>query len=164
MTPTHPTALKVLATARSYVDAHYQEGPNNETVFGKWYGLDHQPWCAMFVSYCFYIAKASKLIAASGPKGFASCSAGLAWFKKNNQLVDPKTAQAGDIVFFQFDKTPEPEHVGLVVKAADAQGLTTYEGNTGGTDHGSQSNGDGVYLKRRPYSLVMAVARPKWPD
>ncbi len=27
-----------------------QEGANNDTKFGKWYGLNNQPWCAMFVS------------------------------------------------------------------------------------------------------------------
>jgi len=38
--------------------------------------------------------------------------------------------------------------------------LQVIEGNTSADKSGSQSNGDGVYLKRRSYSLVMAVARP----
>ena len=37
-----------------------------------------------------------------------------------------------------------------------------YEGNTSGDSKGSQANGDGVFLKKRAYSLVMSVARPDW--
>ncbi len=35
---------------------------------------------------------------------------------------------------------------------------TTTAGSSG--SKGSQSNGDGVYLRKRPYSLVMGVVRP----
>jgi hypothetical protein len=38
--------------------------------------------------------------------------------------------------------------------------LSTIEGNTSNGDKGSQSNGDGVFVKKRAYSLVMGVARP----
>ena len=60
---------RVLANAKRYVDMKYKEGPNNDTIFGEWYGLNHQPWCAMFVSKVFNEAKLSKLIAASSTKG-----------------------------------------------------------------------------------------------
>ena len=30
----------------------YREGRGNNTPFGKWYGLNFNPWCAMFESYC----------------------------------------------------------------------------------------------------------------
>ena len=26
---------------------NYTEGSNNDTTFGKWFGLNNQPWCAM---------------------------------------------------------------------------------------------------------------------
>jgi len=38
--------------------------------------------------------------------------------------------------------------------------LQVIEGNTSSGSKGSQSNGDGVYLRKRPYSLVMGVVRP----
>ena len=38
--------------------------------------------------------------------------------------------------------------------------LQVYEGNTSGDNKGSQSNGDGVYLKKRAYSLVMGRCSP----
>ena len=38
--------------------------------------------------------------------------------------------------------------------------LQVYEGNTSSGKSGSQSNGDGFYLKKRDYKTIMAVARP----
>lgn len=155
---------EVIQAAQNYIDAGYKEGENNNTVFGKWYGLNNNPWCAMFVSKCFDEAGLVKLVAASTKKGFASCDAGLKWFAKNNQLVPVGDAQPGDIVFFQFDDDAQPDHVGIVVKNnTKLKRLVCAEGNTAGDGKGSQSNGDGVYLKKRSYSLVMAVARPKYP-
>jgi hypothetical protein len=155
-------APEVLAIAKKHAEDKYAEGVNNDTIFGAWYGMNHQPWCAMFVSKCFADAGHADLVAASTKKGFASCDAGLKWFTKKGQVVPVGKAQAGDIVFFQFDDDAQPDHVGIV-KGNDGKGvLYVYEGNTSGDSKGSQSNGDGVFLKKRPYSLIMGVARPAW--
>ena len=61
----HPNAVKVLAAARKYAEEGYTEGPNNDTIFGKRYGMNNQPWCAMFVSGCFDDAGLVHLVAAS---------------------------------------------------------------------------------------------------
>jgi len=147
----------VVNIANSQID--YQEGVNNDTMYGKWYGMNNQPWCAMFVSWVFSEAGLASSVAASTRKGFASCDAGLKWFAKKNKLVPIGQAQAGDIVFFQFDDDAQPDHVGIVVKN-NGKYLWCIEGNTAADTKGSQSNGDGVYRKKRAYSLVMAVARP----
>jgi hypothetical protein len=139
----------------------FQEGPNNNTKYGKWYGLNNNPWCAMFVSWVYNEAGLVKHIAASGKKGFASCAAGLNWFTKKNKLVPIGDAQPGDIAFFQFDTDAEPDHVGIVVRNNKVtKTLVCIEGNTSGNKSGSQANGDGVYRKKRPYKYVLAVARP----
>jgi hypothetical protein len=119
----------------------------------------------MFVSKCFEDAKLSPLVAASTHKGFAACNAGYQWFAKNSQIVPIGKAQAGDIVFFNFDADVHTtEHVGIVVENDVKKSiLSTYEGNTGGERMGgSQANGDGVYLRHRSYSLIMGIARPKY--
>lgn len=161
----NPNAIKVLAAAKKIVDSGYKEGENNDTIMGKWFGLNHQPWCAMFVSYCFDQAGLVKLVAAQGPKGFASCNSGLKWFSKNGQIVPVGQAQPGDIVFFNFDDdATTAEHVGIVYQNDPTKHkLITFEGNTSGDVKGSQANGDGAFKKSRDYSLIMAVARPKWP-
>jgi len=158
-------ANAVLAVAKKYVDQGYKEGPNNESIFGAWYGEDHQSWCAMFVSYCFAQANALPLIAGiQSPKGFAYCPIAVQHFTTTHQLVPVSSAQAGDIVFFNWDGQKLPEHVGLVVSNNPAtKTLTTYEGNTGAPGV-NQSNGDGCYQKQRQYQFVVAVARPKWTN
>ena len=161
---THPLAAKVIAAAKKYADEGYTEVKNNNTSFGKWYGMNYQPWCAMFVSGCFNEAGLVNLVAASTKKGFASCDAGASWFAKNKRIVPIGQAEPGDIVFFNFDKNPtDTEHVGIVVKNNKrTKTLVTIEGNTSGDRKGSQANGDGVFKKKRSYSLVMSVARPDW--
>lgn len=154
---------KVIAVARKYATQKYKEGANNDTIFGKWFGLNHQPWCAMFVSYVFNEAGYPNLLKGSQtPKGFASCQIGLQWFRNKHQVVNKTEAEPGDIVFFQFDSDPMADHVGIVV-TNNGGTLTTIEGNTVGSHSGSQANGDGVYVKTRPLNQVMAVARPKYP-
>jgi hypothetical protein len=150
--------IDIASIAKSQIG--YTETGNNDTMYGKWYGLNNQPWCAMFVSWCYLQAGQVEKITASTKKGFASCDAGLKWFAKHNKLVPTGQAKSGDIVFFQFDTDAQPDHVGIVVKNDGKKYLWCIEGNTAGDNKGSQSNGDGVYLKKRAYSLVMAVARP----
>jgi len=138
-----------------------EEGSNNDNKYGKWYGLNNNPWCAMFVSWCFDKAGLSNKIAAQNDKGFASCDAGLKWFTDKNKIIPIGQAKAGDIVFFQFDTDAQPDHVGIVKWNNTAlKYLQVIEGNTSSGSKGSQANGDGVYLRKRPYSLVMGVVRP----
>jgi cell wall-associated NlpC family hydrolase len=151
--------MLVTDIAKSQID--YQETGNNDTMYGKWYGLNNQPWCAIFVSWCYDQASLVKRVAAQNKKGFASCDAGLKWFVKQNKLIPVGDAQEGDIVFFQFDNDAQPDHVGIVVKNMKRiKTLRTIEGNTSSDNNGSQSNGGGVYLKKRSYATVMAVVRP----
>lgn len=139
----------------------YLETGDNDTKYGKWYGLNNQPWCAMFVSWCFSNTGESNKIAAQTKKGFASCDAGLKWFAKHGKLIPIGEAQSGDIVFYQFDTDAQPDHVGIVKgNNKTLKYIYAYEGNTSGNSKGSQSNGGGVYLKKRAYGTIMAIARP----
>jgi cell wall-associated NlpC family hydrolase len=71
-------------------------------------------------------------------------------------------AKRGDLVFFQFDEDAAADHVGIVKYHNTAlKYLQVYEGNTSSGKAGSQSNGDGFYLKKRNYQTIMAGARPK---
>jgi hypothetical protein len=148
-------------SADSYVG--YVEGPNNDTSFGKWFGLKNQPWCAMAASKIYHEAGLIDTVAPkSKPKGFASCDEWLKHLTKNNQLVPIGQAQRGDLVFFQFDDDAQPDHVGIVRWHNTAlKYMNVWEGNTSSGKAGSQSNGDGFYIKKRTYGTIMAIARPK---
>ncbi len=151
--------LSVVKVAKAEIGT--TEFANNDSKYGKWYGSNNQPWCAMFVSWCFDKAGLGAKVSAHSGKGFSSCDAGLKWFADKSKLVPVGQAKAGDIAFFQFDQDAEPDHVGIIKFNNTAlKYLQVIEGNTSADKSGSQSNGDGVYLKRRSYSLVMAVARP----
>ena len=139
----------------------YTESKNNDTIFGKWYGLNNQPWCAMSASKMYFDAGMIKTVA-NTKKGFASCDAWLKYLTKNNQIIPIGQAKAGDIVFFQFDEDAQADHVGIVKNHNTLRKvLHVYEGNTSSGKAGSQSNGDGFYLKKRDYKTIMAVGRPK---
>jgi hypothetical protein len=92
---------------------NYTESPNNDTTFGKWFGLNNQPWCAMSASKMYFDAGIIASVA-NTKKGFASCDAWLKYLTKNNQLVPIGQAKRGDLVFFQFDEDAQPDHVGIV--------------------------------------------------
>lgn len=149
--------------AKSYEG--YTETGNNDTEFGKWFGLNNQPWCAMSASKIFHDAGRILEVAPKvKSKGFASCDEWLKFLTKNNQLVPLGDAQQDDLVFFQFDTDAQPDHVGIVKgHNKTLKVIYVWEGNTSSGKTGSQSNGDGFYLKKRNYSTIMAVARPKKP-
>ena len=155
------TPNQVLAIAKKEVDNGYKEGNNNDTKFGKWYGINNQPWCAIFVSWVFSSSGSNTLAGIQTPKGFHNCDAGLAYFRKHGQLVDVKDAQPGDVVFFNLDGVSgTSEHVGIIYVNQHEQGqMVCFEGNTGTS---GSANGDGCYKKTRPLSKIAGVARPDW--
>lgn len=146
---------------RAKFEVGYTEKNDNETKYGAWYGVNKEPWCAIFVSWCYDKAGLLDKVAAQSKKGFASCDAGLQWFAKKGKIIPIGEAKEGDIVFFQFDNDAQPDHVGIVEKNMKRlKALKTIEGNTSPNNKGSQSNGGGVYAKKRSYATVMAVVRP----
>ena len=143
-----------------------KEKPVNKTKYGKWYGMDGQPWCAMFISWCFAKAKLTKLIAQT-PKGFAGVEAFEAWARKNKLVLAANSmVKAGDIVLFDFTKSGKSQHVGIAVGPQDSHThlVPTIEGNTSPSAGGSQANGDGVYEKYRALSTIRCVVRPKYGE
>jgi cell wall-associated NlpC family hydrolase len=115
----------------------------------------------MAASKMYFDAGAIKAVA-NTKKGFASCDAWLKYLTKNNQIIPIGQAKAGDLVFFQFDEDAQADHVGIVKSHNTLRKvLYVYEGNTSSGKAGSQSNGDGYYLRKRDYKTIMAVSRPK---
>jgi len=142
----------------------YFGGTTDKNPYGEWYGIPDQPWCAMFVSWCFAQANVSNLVAASTPKGFSYCPDGLTWFQKNKQVVDKYSGLPGDLVFYSFAGNSIPDHVEIIV-AASKDGITTIGGNTTPDHYDAntpQADGHGVYLRHRPYLYVLAIVRPNY--
>lgn len=132
----------MLAEAKKWVDQGYREGPNNDTVFGRWYGDNNEPWCDQYVSY---VGDASGNGDVVGK--FEYCPSHVNWFRSRGQWGD--APQVGALVFYDWDGDGLADHVGIVV-SFNGSSITTYEGNTSSGVAGSQSNGDGAYQRTRP--------------
>ena len=158
----------VIDVARAYLG--YTEDPpgSNRTIFGSEYGLDGQPWCVMFLWYCF--THAVERMAFFGGGKTASCSILLRWYKEQGLTVPVREVQAGDIVLLNFHRGTEPEHCGLVVdtsirldpKTGAPDFVVTVEGNTSPGLEGSQDNGGCVALKNRDRWRIIGVCRPQY--
>ena len=128
------------------------EGPkDNETKYGKWTGMNFQPWCQSFVSWCAFT---SGLDPKKYPKS-ASTVAASDWFKKNNRWADARNDDPtpGDWIYFDFpeDGVNRISHVGICIKNNGNGTIQVVEGNTSGTSKGDQRNGGMCVEKTRAY-------------
>ena len=131
-----------------------EESPknSNKTKYGKWARYDGVPWCGLFTSWCY--EKAGFPLPRIGFRfnGFAGCQTAVAYFRKNNKIVqDP---QPGDIVFFDWNGDGRFDHTGIFVRQIDSSSFETIEGNTSLTN---QSNGGQVMRRVRKYSTAIFV-------
>jgi len=154
----------LLATARE--ELGYTSGDNSENKYGKWYGLNNQPYSAMFISWCFAKYGLSSAVNATTEKGFSSPKSGYEWFKNNNRLVEK--AKPGDIVFLAFNSL-HPNHVGIVEKILYTKfkgfkvpcAIKTIEANV----CKPLGRADGVFTRVRHLgedTHIIGIARPEW--
>lgn len=135
-------------------------GKNNYTKYARdlYPALQGQPWCDMFVDWCFVKAfgeiNARRLLG-----GFSAYTPASAQYFKDRGMWD-HTPQPGDQIFYQ--DSVRIYHTGIVEKAEDGK-VYTIEGNTG-SQAGVVANGGGVWEKS--YSLshkgIAGYGRPEW--
>ena len=134
---------RVIATAQTQLGVSEVPPFSEHTIYGKWYGADPNPWCAMFVSWCFHTSLEFSPFPATISKGFAYTPSGASWFVRNGQWRDRSvTPSRGWLVFFNFpgDGVDRISHVGIVLGPRDDGRVSTIEGNTmsgGGRDGGT---------------------------
>lgn len=143
-----------MATATQFVnvamkDLGYKESPacSNMTKFGKWIGLQGQPWCMSAVQY--WASNAGVKL----PLKTGSCTSLMDASKRVGNWVT-KNYQIGDIVIFQWKN--DSRHCGIVQSVCGNK-LKTIEGNTA---VGNDSNGGEVMLRNRTTEFVLGAVRP----
>lgn len=103
---------------------------DNITKYGEWFGLNGEPWCAIFVSWC---ANQAGLLATTNnsngiiPK-YSSVSKGMEWYRNNNRfgLKGNYLPKFGDILFLKTGTS----HTAIVVGYDESNNkLYTIEGN-----------------------------------
>jgi hypothetical protein len=149
------TVANVLEVARGQIGTI--EAPGNRTPYGAWYGLNGQPWCAMFTSWCFAQVGTPRngiTYAAWTPGIYTAARTSARWHT---------SPRPGDLVLFSFvtPTTQRPlgiSHVGLVEKVGDGGTITTIEGNT---DTAGSGSGGRVMRKNRG-ARIAGFARPAY--
>jgi CHAP domain/Putative peptidoglycan binding domain len=146
------TVADVLRIARSQIG--YEEGHNNDTKYGKAYGMNHVFWCQQFVWWVFHQASAGGEM----PKT-AVTRVAYPWYRRHRKIVSVRDAQPGDVVWYDFSSKLKPvSHVGIVEKNLGGGRLQTIEGNT--NKAGSRSGG--AVLRKVRSSRIVAVGRPSY--
>ena len=148
------TAKDVLAVARA--ELGYTESPagSNRTKYGKWFGLDGQPWCMMFVQWCFRQAGAQDLL----PALTASCGALMRAAQAKGCWVTGGY-QPGDVVIYNFPgNNVKTDHCGFVEQLAGG-GIMAIEGNTGS---GNDADGGQVQRRVRSNKVILGAFRPDY--
>ena len=151
--------MRFLEVAQGEIGTTEYPANSNHVKYGEWYGLDYNPWCAMFVSWC---ADQAGVIDKTGR--FAYCPSWVNWAKENGLWLDrEEKPQPGDIVF--FSNGSEACHVGIVESRNGSESVTTIEGNTSTS---SNDNGGAVMRRTRRYGSVgsswyiLGFLRPDW--
>lgn len=154
------TAQQIVEVARSQIGVKEQPANSNRTKYGKWYGMDGEPWCDMFVSWCADQAGALEEVGK-----FAYCPYHVNFFKQRGQWIDrEEEPRPGDIVFYA-GASGLARHVGIVVSRNGSESITAIEGNTSVS---SDDNGGAVMERVREYGAVgsswyiMGFGRPAY--
>lgn len=106
-----------------------QVGNQGGEKFWSWYGFNGRvEWCGCFVSWC---SDQCGLIESGAVPKFASCPAGVEWFRSNRKWKDNTyRPAAGTIIFFDWNRDGVSDHVGIVEKCENGR-VYTVEGNSG---------------------------------
>ena len=164
-------ASDVVKVAVSQIGVKESPANSNKTKYGKWFGMNGVPWCAVFLDWCFEHAKGGSLFphnpsAAYAQDEIVSACKGVWVMKKNTSRATRRAylaqAKPGDVVTFDFGKMDAyRRHIGIVERVSGLD-IITVEGNT--SKSGSQSNGGMVCRQTRPYTYICAAARPAYSD
>ncbi len=151
------TATGMLNVCRSQIG--YREAANNNNKYGIWYGMNYQPYCAMGLSWAANEAGCLDIMHGK----FAFCPTWVNAWKNAGQWHDyTGAAQPGDIVFFDWSGNHSyAQHVGIV-ESIDSGVFVTIEFNTTSGIPGNQSDGEGVWRRRRSQLYVVGFGRPAY--
>ncbi|PZS36494.1 MAG: hypothetical protein DLM58_01665 [Pseudonocardiales bacterium] len=113
---------KMLAFARTQ---HANDGGNNRTKYGAWYGSNGVAWCAQFVSYVF-AHSGNRLPSIDGTKGkgFQYVPDAINYARAHHQLFTKP--RVGDIFLCH-----DGHHTGIVSRVFPDGHFDTVEGNAG---------------------------------
>lgn len=147
------TAKQILEIAKKEIGVKESPAGSNRQKYGKAYGWDGVPWCAIFVWWCFRQADATALL----PVKTASCWQLMNEGKKRGLWVT-SGYRPGDILIYDFPGGSATDHTGIC-ESVSGNTVTAIEGNTG---VGNDANGGMVMRRTRKLVYVKGAVRPKY--
>ena len=151
-------AYGIVKTAVGEIGVKESPKNSNKQKYGVAYGRNGISWCCIFVWWVFMKNNASDLFYGGGKT--TSCTTLMNYYRKNGQIIK-RGYKPGDIVFFDWDKSGDADHVGIIERVS-GNTIYTIEGNT---SVGNDSNGGEVMRRTRSVnssSYNITVARPKY--
>ena len=127
------TRERALVFSRTHIGEKEAPAGSNNTKYGAWYGVNYQPWCAIFCTYCFEV----------GAGGSPSFTRGSNYAYVPYVVQDARNSRnglsvtgapiPGDLVCYDWNSDGTYDHIGIF-EAWDNSGrseFTAIEGNTG---------------------------------
>jgi len=154
MGDTSTVRLAALAKAKTYIGYKESPGGTNCNMFGAWYGMNYEPWCAMFCTYCFELGSdgGSPSFAKGSRYSYVPYVLDDATAKRNGLQVT-NAPVPGDLVLYDWDGGAF-DHIGIY-DSGDSHEWYAIEGNTSVS---SDSNGGEVMRRWRTRSQMQRVA------
>lgn len=146
--PGQLTRELALEGATTWVGYAEQPDGSNNTIFGDWYGVNYQPWCAIFCTYCYEIeAGGSPSFVRGSNYAYVPYIVADARSRRNGLSI-PGSPEPGDLVCYDWGWDGTFDHVGLFEgwTGDSPSEFSAIEGNTSPTNY---SNGGGVYRTTR---------------
>jgi hypothetical protein len=148
-----PTAAGFLADLATFIGTTEKPAGSNCNPFSHALGRPCERWCADF------LAARAKALGLELPSYSASTRTMAAAFKFVERWHT--TPLAGDFGFCDFpDNTSGVQHVAGIERVDPDGTIWTIEANTSSGVAGSQSNGGGVWRRRRARSIFVGFGRP----
>ena len=143
----------------------YVEATGNRTQYGKDYGLDGFPWCAMYVTWVY--KQAAKNVGCVNPlPKYAHVTSSFERFKKLGMVIgENEQLLQGDLTMWDHDEKPGgPGHTGVIIQVHNGRSLFVSEGNTSRTDKSSRNGGEVCEHAHRKndhhHGRLLGIVRP----
>jgi len=141
------TVNEILNTARNEIG--YREGANNDNKYGIEYGMNNEPWCVIFLWWCFRHSNAGDLFPntahCDGVRSHAKAVGG--WLDRAE--LESAGLKPGDLVIWDYNSDGSGDHIGIV-ESVDEVGFTSIEGNCADSVCRVQRTLEGVSGAYRP--------------
>lgn len=148
--PDDAGTVRESALEKAITQLGYEESPpnSNNNKFGSWYGMNGQPWCAMFVTWCFELNDVgpSPSFVRGSRYSYVPYLVGDARAGRYG-LVTTSDPKPGDLVCYDWSGDTIFDHIGIFEAWQMGAGdFTAIEGNTSVSN---DSNGGEVMRRNR---------------